>query len=130
MEFGGRRVSQEAEEQHAADVALAGQFADLLQQARAAEGDLRRAQAGAAPGAELRRLGKALDATLTEAMRAAYAAERAEIGARGYDDRIYRRKARATAAVKTWTAEAEALLTLREAHRLGGIVRVPPVPAA
>jgi hypothetical protein len=63
-------------------------------------------------------------------MRSAYAAQRAAIGARGYDDRIYRRKAMATSAVKAWTAEAEALLTLREAHLLGGIVRVPPAPAA
>jgi hypothetical protein len=32
--------------------------------------------------------------------------------------------------VKLWRAEADALLTLREAHRLGGIVRVPSSPAA
>ncbi|HEY2442097.1 MAG TPA: hypothetical protein VGI31_03095 [Streptosporangiaceae bacterium] len=130
MEFGDRHVSQEAEAALAADAALARQFTDLLQQARQAEGELRRAQADGAPIAELRRLGKALDAALTEVMRAAYAAERVEIGARGYDDRIYRRKAKAKPAVKAWTAEAEALLTLREAHRLGGIVRLPPAPAA
>ncbi|HEY3734606.1 MAG TPA: hypothetical protein VGL63_11885 [Streptosporangiaceae bacterium] len=130
MEFGDRRVSQEAEAALAADAALARQFTDLLQQARQAEGELRRAQADGAPAAELRRLGKRLDAALTEVMRAAYAAERVEIGARGYDDRIFRRKAKAKPAVKAWTAEAEALLTLREAHRLGGIVRVPPAPAA
>ena len=58
-------------------------------------------------------------------MRAAYAAERAEIGPRGYDDRIVRRKAKATGAVHAWTDEAERLLTLRESHRLTGI---PPVP--
>lgn len=128
--FGGRHVSQEAEAQHAADVALADKFSELLEAARTAEGDLRRAQASHATVEELHLLGKALDAALTEAMRSAFAAQRAAIGARGYDDRIYRRKALATSAVKLWTAEAEALLTLREAHRLGGIVRVPPAPAA
>ena len=61
-------------------------------------------------------------------MRAAYATERAEIGPRGYDDWIYRRKARAKPKVKMWAAEAERLLTLREEHRLAGIVRVPPQP--
>ena len=131
MEFRGRhRASREAEQRHAADTELAARFTSLLQTARTAESNLRRAQAGGAPAAELRLLGKELDAALTAAMRAAYAAERAEIGPRGYDDRIYRRKAKARAAVKAWTAEAEALLTLREAHRLGGIVRVPPAPAA
>src|SRR5579875_328677 len=130
MAFGGRHVSQEAEEQYAADVALAGKFDELLGEARAAEGKLRQAQTGGVTLTELRDLGKALDAALTEAMRAAFAAERAAIGPRGYDDRIFRRKAKATAAVKLWTAEAEALLTLREAHRLGGIVRVPPSPVA
>jgi hypothetical protein len=130
MVFGGRHVSQEAEVQHAADVALADKFSELLEAARSAEGDLRRAQANRAPVEELHALGKVLDAALTDAMRSAFAAQRAAIGARGYDDRIYRRKAMATSAVKVWTAEAEALLTLREAHRLGGIVRVPPAPAA
>jgi hypothetical protein len=128
--FGGHQVSKEAEEQHAADVALGEKFAELLEAARAAEAALRQAQARGAGVQELHDLGKALDNALTEVMRSAYAAQRAAIGARGYDDRIYRRKAMATSAVKAWTAEAEALLTLREAHRLGGIVRVPPAPAA
>jgi hypothetical protein len=128
--FGGHQVSKEAEEQHAADVALGEKFTELLEAARAAEAALRQAQARGAGVQELHDLGKALDNALTEVMRSAYAAQRAAIGARGYDDRIYRRKAMATSAVKAWTAEAEALLTLREAHRLGGIVRVPPAPAA
>jgi hypothetical protein len=128
--FGGHQVSKEAEAQHAADVALGEKFAELLEAARAAEAALRQAQARGAGVQELHDLGKALDNALTEVMRSAYAAQRAAIGARGYDDRIYRRKAMATSAVKAWTAEAEALLTLREAHRLGGIVRVPPAPAA
>lgn len=143
MAFGGRRVTQEAEEQHAADVALAAKFGELLDEARRAEGQLRQAQGlrqaggiqqvpgeGVAQVAELHQLGEDFDTALTEVMRAAYAAERAAIGARGYDDRIYRRKAKATAEVKRWTAEAEALLTMREAHRLGGIVRVPRVPVS
>ena len=130
MVFGGHRVSQEAEEKHAADVALADRFSELLEAARAAERRLREAQASGAGLQELHDLGKAMDTALTDAMRSGFAAQRAAIGARGYDDRIYRRKAMATAAVKQWTAEAEALLTLREAHRLGGIVRVPPAPAA
>ena len=128
--FGGRQVSQEAGEKHAADVALAGKFTELLEVAREAEGRLREAQARRAPLQEQHDLGKAFDAALTEAMQAAYAAQRAAIGARGYDDWIYRRKAMATTPVKLWTREADALLTLREAHRLGGIARVPSSPAA
>jgi hypothetical protein len=130
MVFGGRHASQEAEAQHAADVALAEKFDELLDAARAAEVNLRRGQASGAAVAEMHDLGKALDAALTAVMRAAFAAERAAIGPRGYDDRIFRRKAKATGPVRLLTAEAEALLTLREAHRLGGIVRVPPAPAA
>jgi hypothetical protein len=130
MVFGGHNVSQEAEDEHAADVALAGKFTELLEAARTSEARLREAQARRAPLEEQRDLGHAFDAALTEAMRAAYAAQRAAIGPRGYDDWIYRRKAMAKAPVKLWRAEADALLTLREAHRLGGIVRVPASPAA
>ena len=53
------------------------------------------------------------------------AAVRAEIGPRGYDDRIYKRKAMATPVVHALNTEAERLLTLRETHRLTGI---PPLP--
>jgi hypothetical protein len=113
---------------HAADVALAGQFDDLLAQARAAEDALRSAQAEGASPPDLRQLGKRLDDALTAVMRAAFAAERAEIGPRGYEDRIYRRKAMATSPVRSWTMEAQRLLTLRETHRLAGIVRLPPAP--
>ena len=73
-------VSPEAMAKHAADTALAGQFDDLLQRARDAESALRQAQAARAPGPELHTLGTRLDADLTEVMRAAFAAERAEIG--------------------------------------------------
>ena len=124
-----KTVSEEAAAKHAADVALAGQFDDLLVRARADEDALRSAQADGAPLAELHQLGKGLDGSLTAVMRAAFAAERAAIGPRGYDDRIYRRKAMATAPVRAWTMEAQRLLTLRESHRLTGIARLPHQPA-
>jgi hypothetical protein len=122
-------VGQEAMASYAADVALAGQFDDLFTQARTAEDALRSAQAEGASAADLHQFGKRLDEALTAVMRAAFAAERAEIGPRGYEDRIYRRKAMATSAVRAWTMEAQRLLTLRESHRLAGIVRLPPAPA-
>jgi hypothetical protein len=125
-----RPASQEALAKHAADVALAEQFDDILAQARAAEHALRDAEAAGEPDASLRSLGKRLDEALTAVMRAAFAAERAQIGPRGYDDRIFRRKAMATPAVRTWTLEAQRLLTLRESHRLTGIARLPRTPAA
>ena len=122
-------ISPEAAAEHAADAALAARFDDLFAQAREAERALRDAQANGASPAELHRAGKRLDTALTDVMRAAFAAQRAEIGPRGYDDRIYRRKAMATAPVRAWTMEAERLLTLRESHRLTGIVRLPRQPA-
>ena len=123
-----------AEQKHQADVTLAAQRVKLLDAAHAAESRLRQAQARRAPKAEIRRLTEDLDAALTAAMLAAYAAQRAEIGPRGYEDRIYRRKAKATPRVHALTAEAERLLTLRETHRLNGIPAVtfepgpPPSP--
>ena len=125
MTRGRKQVSEKAESQYAADVALAARFGDLLGAARTAEQAFRMAQATHAPLLEQHALALALSAALTDAMRAAYAAERAEIGPRGYDDRIFRRKAKAKPAVHAWTDEAERLLTLREAHMLTGI---PPVP--
>jgi hypothetical protein len=119
------QVSGQAEAEYTADVALAAQFDDLLAQARSAEQSFREAQARAAAISELYPLAIRLDAALTDAMRAAYAARRAEIGPRGYEDWIYRRKAMAKSAVHAWTDEAERLLTLRETHRLTG---VPPRP--
>lgn len=122
-------VSPEAAAKHDADVALAERFDDLFAQAQSAEQALRDAQASGASLEEQHRAGKRLDGALTDVMRAAFAAQRAEIGARGYDDRIYRRKAMATGPVRAWTMEAERLLTLRESHRLTGIVRLPRRPA-
>jgi hypothetical protein len=123
------QVSAEALRRHADDVALAAKFDDLLAAAHRAEQDLRAAEARATPTADLRRLALDFDAALTAAMRAAYAAERAAIGPRGYEDRIYRRKAKAKPQVRALTAEAERLLTLRESHRLNGIPPAPLQPA-
>jgi hypothetical protein len=123
------KPSSEAEQLYKADMALAGRRAELLDAAQAAETKLRAAQARHAPEAELRPLAVNLDTALTAAMHAAYAAQRAEIGPRGYDDRIYRRKAKAKPRVHALTAEAEHLLTLRETHRLNDIPSVTFNPA-
>ena len=124
MRLGARgrfKPSTEAESRRKDDVELSGRRDELLAAAGAAESRFRQAQASHAPYAEVRSAALDLDAALTAAVRAAYAAQRVEIGVRGYDDRIFRRKAMATPGVKTLTAEAERLLTLRETHRLNGI---------
>jgi len=123
------KPSQEALDKHATDVAAAAERGKLLEVARAADHALREAEARNAPIAELHRLAKDLDAALTDAMHAAYAAQRAAIGPRGYDDRIYHRKAKAKPEVYALTTEAERLLTLRENHRLNRIPEVPRIPA-
>lgn len=123
------QVSSEAERQYQADLELAGRRAELLTAARAAEDEFRQAQARHAPATELRARAEELDAALTAAMRAAWSAQRVAIGPHGYDDRIYRRKARAKPAVHALTAEAEHLLTLRESHRLNDIPDEPLEPA-
>jgi hypothetical protein len=123
------KASQEALEAHAADLALAAERGKLLDAAREADLALRQAEANRAPVTELHRLAKELDAALTAAMQAAYAAQRAEIGPRGYEDRIYFRKGKARPGVRPLTAEAERLLTLRENHRLNHIPEIPPQPA-
>jgi len=123
------KPSQEALDKHAADVAAAAERGKLLDAARAADVALREAEARNAPVTELHRLAKDLDAALTDAMRAAFAAQRAAIGPRGYEDRIFLRKAKAKPEVHILTAEAERLLTLRENHRLNRIPEVPRVPA-
>jgi hypothetical protein len=123
------KPSQEALDLHKADVAEAADRGKLLDAARLADGKLRAAEAARAAVTDLHRLAMDLDAALTTAMRATYAAQRAEIGPRGYEDRIYYRKAKAKPAVRVLTAEAERLLTLRENHRLNRIPEVPRVPA-
>jgi len=120
-----QKPSSEAEQGYHADLALAARREELLAAAREAETQLRKAQARRAPVTEVHRLAVDLDTALTEAVRAAFAAMRAAIGPRGYDDRIYRRKKRATPNVHALTAVAEHLLTLRETHRLNGIPAVP-----
>ncbi|MCW2935175.1 MAG: hypothetical protein JWM19_6137 [Actinomycetia bacterium] len=122
------KASQEATDKHAADVALATHLGELVDKAREADIAFRAAEARRAPVTELHRRAMELDAALTAAMQAAYAAQRAEIGPRGYEDRIYLRKAKAKPAVHMLTAEAERLLTLRENHRLNHIPEVPRVP--
>jgi hypothetical protein len=122
------KPSSEAQQRYEADVALAAQKAELLDAAGEAESRLREAQARRAPEAELRRLAEDLDTALTAVMRAAFAAQRAEIGPLGYDDRIYRRKKMATPRVHALTAEAERLLTLRETHRLNAVPAVTYEP--
>jgi hypothetical protein len=119
-----QKPSSEAQQKHQADVAFAARRAELLDAAREAESQFRDAQARRAPEDELRRLAVSLDTALTDAMHAAYAAQRAEIGPLGYDDRIYRRKAMAKPRVHALTAEAERLLTLRETHRLNDLPAV------
>lgn len=129
-------VGENAQAQYLTDVALAANFDRLLAAARAAEREYRAAQAATAPLAEQYALAKALDTALTEVMRSAFAAVRAQIGPRGYEDRIFHRKAMATSVVHALNAEAERLLTLRETHRLTGIpprpggVGLPPEPSA
>ena len=123
------RASQEAADKHAADVAAAAERGKLLDAARAADVALREAEARRAPVTELHRLATELDAALTAAMHAAYAAQRAEIGPRGYEDRIYLRKAKAKPEIRALTAQAERLLTLRENHRMNHIPQIPREPA-
>jgi hypothetical protein len=122
---GRKQASADAQAEYLADVALAANFDELLASAKAAEANFRTAQATARPLTEQYPLAKKLDAALTDAMRSAFAAVRAEIGPNGYDDRIFKRKAMATSAVHALNTEAERLLTLRETHLLTGI---PPRP--
>jgi hypothetical protein len=126
---GQNKVSGAAEAAYLADVALAHNFEGLLAAAREAEQTFRHAQATGGDVEEQYRLAQRLDRALTDAMRAAYAAERAEIGPRGYEDRIYRRKAKATPAVHALTDEAERLLTLRETYQLTGFPLRPETRA-
>jgi hypothetical protein len=124
------KPSTQALQQYAADSAVAAKRAELLDAAREAESRFRRAQARPTPEPELLRLAEDFDAALTAAVRAAYAAQRVEIGPRGYEDRIYRRKARAKPRVHALTAQAEHLLTLRENHRLNDVPAVTYEPTA
>ncbi|GAA3741664.1 hypothetical protein HDA32_003407 [Spinactinospora alkalitolerans] len=130
MGLGSRKVGPEAQRRHAEDQQSAERLPELVEAVGAARRELRAAQDADAGAEELNRLGVRLDAALTDAMRAAYARQRALVGPRGLDDRIYRRKRLARPEIKQATAVAEQLLTMRERHRLHGIVRVPRSPAA
>jgi hypothetical protein len=130
MKLGVKRapVSEAARQKYDADVTLAGTRPELLMAAGEAETRFRAAQARRAPVSELYAAAVDLDDKLTAAMQAAFAAQRAQIGPRGYDDRIYRRKGMAKPAVHKLTGEAEHLLTLRETHRLNNIPAEPMEP--
>lgn len=121
--LGRGKVSADAQRCYAQDKELAERLPELLDRARAAEREAR--DADVADLLEERLRGQEFDAALTDAMRAAYAAERVAVGPRGYEDRIYRRRTLAKPAVKERTQAAERLLTVRETHRLHGIARVP-----
>ncbi|CAM4333479.1 hypothetical protein [Nocardiopsis rhodophaea] len=125
----GPKVDDDARRRHSEDEQAARRLPQLLHEVAAAEQALITAQENGASTEEVRRCGMELDAALTDAMRAAYAKERALIGPRGYVDRIYRRKRLAKRDVRDATELAERLLTERETHRLHGIARVPPTPA-
>ncbi|MEO3868153.1 hypothetical protein ABGB18_04905 [Nonomuraea sp. B12E4] len=125
MAFFRPRVSREAEVRYHADQEISRSFPELLEKARQAERTLRDLRAGAADELELRAAGQELDRTLTDALRAAESGQRATFGVKSYDDRIARRKAKATPAGAMWTAEVERLRTLREDNRMWGIPRVP-----
>lgn len=129
MNKGRTKISETAHARYLADVALAANFDDLLARARQAEQKFRQAQATGAAASVQYPLAHELDRALTEVMHAAYAAQRAEIGPLGYEDRIYRRKRMAKAEVHAWTNEAERLLTLRETHRLAGFPARPEAAA-
>ncbi|WP_103964419.1 hypothetical protein [Nonomuraea solani] len=122
-------MSREAEVRYHADQEISKSFGEVLDRARQAERTLRELEAATADKIELLAAGRAFDEALTEALRAAEAGQRATFGVKSYDDRIARRKAKATPAGAMWTAEVERLRTLREDNRMSGIPRVPrPVP--
>lgn len=125
MAFFRPRVSREAEVRYLADQEISKSLPDLRERVRTAEQAVRELQAAGAGEDELRTAGQALDLALTEALRAAESGQRATFGVRGYDDRIVRRKAKATPDGVKWTAEVDYLRTLREQNRLWGIPRVP-----
>lgn len=131
MAFFRPRVSREAEVRFHADQEISKSFPELLEKAREAERTVRDLRAAGVPEMELRAGGLALDRALTDALRAAESGQRATFGVYSYDDRIARRKAKATPAGAMWTDEVDRLRTLREENRLTGIPRLPrPVPSA
>ncbi|MEV4112604.1 hypothetical protein [Nonomuraea sp. NPDC049695] len=131
MAFFRPRVSREAEVRYHADQEISKSYPELLEKARQAEQTLRELRAAAVDEIELLAAGREFDRTLTDALRAAEAGQRATFGVKAYDNRIARRKAKATPDGSMWTAEVDRLRTLREDNRMWGIPRVPrPVPAS
>ncbi|MBT2225467.1 hypothetical protein [Nonomuraea sp. NEAU-A123] len=131
MAFFRPRVSREAEVRYHADLEISKSFPELLDKARQSEQLLRDLRAAVADEIELLAAGQAFDKALSEALRAAESGQRATFGVKAYDDRIARRKAKATPDGAMWTAEVDRLRTLREDNRLWGIPRVPrAVPAS
>ncbi|TDE43340.1 hypothetical protein E1295_26450 [Nonomuraea mesophila] len=123
-------MSREAEVRFHADQEISRSYPELIEKAREAERTLRVLQAAEADEIELLAAGQALDRALTDALRAAEAGQRATFGVKAYDDRIARRKAKATPEGAMWTDEVERLRTLREHNRMWNIPGVPrPVPA-
>jgi hypothetical protein len=120
-----KQSTAQARESLASDRERAERLPELLRAVAEAQEALERARTQNAPVEELNQRGVDLDTALTEAMRAAYARERTLVGAKGYEDRIYRRKRLARPQVREATRVAERLLTARETHRLHGIQRVP-----
>ncbi|GAA3446804.1 hypothetical protein [Planomonospora venezuelensis] len=123
MAFFRPRVSREAEVRYHADQEVGKSFPELLERARVAEAVLRQVQASSASAEERRAAGLVFDKALTEALRAAEAGLRATFGVKSYDDRIRRRKGKATPRGAEWSAQVERLRTLREQNRLTGIAR-------
>ncbi|MBG0816407.1 hypothetical protein [Planomonospora sp. ID82291] len=131
MAFFRPRVSREAEVRHHADQEVGKGFPELLRKARLAEAALREVQAATSSSAERRAAALVLDKALTEVLRAAEANQRVAFGIRSYDDRLRRRKGRATPEGVRWTTEVERLRTLRERNRLLDMPRdVLPVGTA
>ncbi|MFD9948370.1 hypothetical protein ACFWYW_43815 [Nonomuraea sp. NPDC059023] len=130
MAFFRPRVSREAEVRYHADIEISKTFPELLAKAREAELTVRELRAADVDDIELLAAGRAFDKALTEALRGAEAGQRATFGVKAYDDRIARRKAKATPAGAEWSAEVERLRTLREENRMWGMPRVPrAIPA-
>jgi hypothetical protein len=123
MAFFRPRVSREAEVRYHADQEVGKGYRELLEKVAQAEQEFYRAQAERRSVAELREAGLALDKAMTDALRAAEAAQRASFGPKAYDDRLRRRKGKATPEGARWTAEVDRLRTWRERHRLTGIPR-------
>src|SRR5262245_25756570 len=105
MAFFRPRVSREAEVRFLADQEVGKTFGDKLERARAAEERMLGIEAAGASLGEVREAALDVDRALSDALRAAEAAQRSTFGVKSYDDRIARRKAKATPDGALWTSE-------------------------